>query len=512
MCHDLSDAPSGQVEKSGVLPFDAFAPAIPMFALGDPTFTNRHNLRYPYVAGAMANGIASVEMVEAMAKNGMIGFFGAGGLSLPEIENAVVTLSSRLKDAPYGFNLIHSPTDSDLETATVQLYLKHGIRRISAAAFMRMTPALVYYRVKGLYKDMDGQVKAPNQVVAKVSRIEVARQFFAPPPQKLVQMLLEKKWITQEEADLSRFIPMAQDLTAEADSGGHTDNRPALALLPTMLTLKQQCMDEYHYANPLCVGLAGGIATPESAAAAFAMGAAYILTGSINQSCVEADISDDVKTLLCQAEQADVAMAPAADMFEIGARVQVLKRGTLFAMRAEKLYQLYRAHARFEDIPEKQRQEIEVQLLKTDFESAWQSTRAFFESRNQPTQIQKAQTDPKHKMALVFRSYLGQSSRWAIQGTLARKMDYQVWCGPAMGAFNQWAKNSFLAKPEHRKTADLALNLLFGACVTLRAMMLKTQGVALPPAATAVYPMKKNDILAWAESLPQSDTRAADIM
>jgi PfaD family protein len=512
MCHDLSDAPSGQVEKSGVLPFDAFAPAIPMFALGDPTFTNRHNLRYPYVAGAMANGIASVEMVEAMAKNGMIGFFGAGGLSLPEIENAVVTLSSRLKDAPYGFNLIHSPTDSDLETATVQLYLKHGIRRISAAAFMRMTPALVYYRVKGLYKDMDGQVIAPNQVVAKVSRIEVARQFFAPPPQKLVQMLLEKKWITQEEADLSRFIPMAQDLTAEADSGGHTDNRPALALLPTMLTLKQQCMDEYHYANPLCVGLAGGIATPESAAAAFAMGAAYILTGSINQSCVEADISDDVKTLLCQAEQADVAMAPAADMFEIGARVQVLKRGTLFAMRAEKLYQLYRAHARFEDIPEKQRQEIEVQLLKTDFESAWQSTRAFFESRNQPTQIQKAQTDPKHKMALVFRSYLGQSSRWAIQGTLARKMDYQVWCGPAMGAFNQWAKNSFLAKPEHRKTADLALNLLFGACVTLRAMMLKTQGVALPPAATAVYPIKKNDILAWAESLPQSDTRAADIM
>jgi PfaD family protein len=512
MSHDLPGPRSGQTEKSQALPFDGFAPAIPLSALGDPAFTARHHLKYPYVAGAMANGIASVEMVQAMAKNGMIGFFGAGGLSLSKIEQAVVTLTSRLKDAPFGFNLIHSPTDSDLETATVQLYLNHGIRRISAAAFMRMTPALVYYRVKGLHKDMDGQVKAPNQVVAKVSRIEVARQFFAPPPRKLVHMLLEKKWITQEEADLSRFIPMAQDLTAEADSGGHTDNRPALALLPTMLALKQQCMDEYHYTDPLCVGLAGGIATPDSAAAAFAMGAAYILTGSINQSCVEADISDDVKTLLCQAEQADVAMAPAADMFEIGARVQVLKRGTLFAMRAEKLYQLYRTYARFEDIPEKQRQEIETQLLKTDFERAWQSTRAFFESRHQPAQIQKAQTDPKHKMALVFRSYLGQSSRWAIQGILERKMDYQIWCGPAMGAFNQWAKNSFLAGPEHRKTSDLALNLLFGASVTLRAMMLKTQGVVLPPSATAVYPMKKNDILALAGSLPQSDSMAADPM
>lgn len=512
MSHDLPGPRSGQAEKSGALPFDGFAPAIPMSALGDPAFTARHHLKYPYVAGAMANGIASVKMVQAMAKNGMIGFFGAGGLSLSKIEQAVITLTSRLKNAPFGFNLIHSPTDSDLESATAQLYLNHGIRRISAAAFMRMTPALVYYRIKGLHKNMDGQVIAPNQVVAKVSRIEVARQFFAPPPQKLVHMLLEKKWITQEEADLSRFIPMAQDLTAEADSGGHTDNRPALALLPTMLALKQQCMDEYHYAEPLCVGLAGGIATPESAAAAFAMGAAYILTGSINQSCVEADISEDVKTLLCQAEQADVAMAPAADMFEIGARVQVLKRGTLFAMRAEKLYQLYRTHARFEDIPQKQRREIETQLLKTDFENAWQSTRASFESRNQPAQVQKAQTDPKHKMALVFRSYLGQSSRWAIQGTLERKMDYQIWCGPAMGAFNQWAKNSFLAGPEHRKTADLALNLLLGASVTLRAMMLKTQGVALPPSATAVYPMKKNDILAWAGSLPQSDSMAADPM
>ena len=31
--------------------------------------------------------------------------------------------------------------------------------------------------------------------------------------------------------------------------------------------------------------------------------------------------------MLAQAEQADVAMAPAADMFEMGVKVQVLKRG-----------------------------------------------------------------------------------------------------------------------------------------------------------------------------------------
>lgn len=496
--HDFPAGPVPLETPGGPIPFDAYAPALPLSALGDRTFTARHHLKYPYVAGAMANGISSVKMVEAMAGNGMIGFFGAGGLSLPEIENAVKTLTSRLKDLPFGFNLIHSPADPDLETATVQLYLKHGIRRISAAAFMRMTPALVYFRVKGLYRDPDGRIIAPNQVIAKVSRIEVARQFFAPPPEKLVQALLEKKWITRTEADLSRFIPMAHDLTAEADSGGHTDNRPALALLPTMLTLKQQCMDEYGYADPLCVGLAGGIATPESAAAAFAMGAAYILTGSINQSCVEAGISREVRELLCRAEQADVAMAPAADMFEIGARVQVLKRGTLFALRAGKLYEMYRSYGRFEEIPARIRHEIETKFLQTSFDRAWESCRAFFESRNQPAQIRKAQSDPRHKMALVFRSYLGQSSRWAIQGNPERKMDYQIWCGPAMGAFNQWVRHSFLEGPDHRKTPDLALNLLFGASVKLRAIMLTTQGIALPPASTAVFPMKKQEILALA--------------
>lgn len=53
-------------------------------SLGDAGFRRAHGLRYAYVAGAMANGIASVELVEAMARGGMLGFFGAAGLSLNE--------------------------------------------------------------------------------------------------------------------------------------------------------------------------------------------------------------------------------------------------------------------------------------------------------------------------------------------------------------------------------------------------------------------------------------------
>ncbi|MDM8535711.1 PfaD family polyunsaturated fatty acid/polyketide biosynthesis protein [Desulfobacterales bacterium HSG17] len=473
----------------------AFVPAVTPENLGDGKFKKRHSLKYPYIAGAMANGITSAAIVKTMAKNGMMGFLGAGGLSLKKIEENIIDLKNTLTDRPFGFNLIHSLGDHAHEMATVELYLKYKIRLISAAAFMRMTPALVYYRTKGIFKNDRGQIIAPNNIIAKVSRIEIASQFFSPPPVKLVNILLEKDLISKEEAELSQYIPMAQDLTAEADSGGHTDNRPALALLPTMLALKNEFMEKYKFHEPLCVGLAGGIATPQSAAAAFSMGAAYILTGSINQSCIEAGICEDVKKMLCQAQQADVAMAPAADMFEIGARVQVLKRGTMFPVRAEKLYKYYQTFNNFDEIDEKSKQEIEEKFLQTSFQNAWESTRDFFQKTNNHKEIEKAQNDPKHKMALVFRSYLGLSSKWAIQGDDRRKMDYQIWCGPAIGAFNQWVKGSFLESHENRKTAEIALNLLFGACISTRISILMTQGIKVPAGSGEFNPMKKQEIL-----------------
>ena len=90
---------------------------------GDPLFRKTHGIRYPYVAGAMANGITSVEMVEAAARGGMLGFFGAAGLSPDAIESAVDRLQKSLGNLPFGSNLIHSPNDPAHEWATVELYL-----------------------------------------------------------------------------------------------------------------------------------------------------------------------------------------------------------------------------------------------------------------------------------------------------------------------------------------------------------------------------------------------------
>jgi PfaD family protein len=225
------------------------------------------------------------------------------------------------------------------------------------------------------------------------------------------------------------------------------------------------------------------------------MGAAYILTGTINQACVEAGTSTAVRQILAEAGQADVAMAPAADMFEMGVKVQVLKRGTMFAMRARKLYELYQAYERLEDIPAAQRRVLERDYFRAPLDEVWRGTRDFFATRD-PQQIERAERDPKHKLALVFRSYLGQSSNWANAGEPSRQVDYQVWCGPAIGAFNEWARGSFLEQPEQRDVVTVALNLLIGAAVLTRAGWLRAQGVPLSPEAQRFAPHSRAELAA----------------
>jgi PfaD family protein len=486
------DRPLRLAEHSGRLALaddgPLFVPAIRPENLGDRGFLADHGLRYPYLAGAMANGIGSVEVVEAMARAGMLGFFGAAGLSLARVEQAIDRLQQSISHLPHGFNLIHTPGEPGIEAGVVDLYLRRGVRLVEASAYLDLTLPVVRYRTAGIHRDAAGRIVTPNRVIAKVSRVEVATRFFSPPPERFLAELVRDGSLTAEQADLARAVPVAQDLTAEADSGGHTDNRPAITLVPTLIALRDRLRAHYRYDAPLRVGAAGGIATPAAVAAAFQMGAAYVLTGSINQACLESGSSDAVREMLAEAEQADVIMAPAADMFEMGVKVQVLKRGTMFAMRAARLYDLYRGHAGLEQVPAAELAQIEKMIFRVPVEQVWQQTRDFWLARDS-AQVARAEKDPKHRMALVFRWYLGLSSRWANAGEPGRKVDYQVWCGPAMGAFNEWTRGSYLQSWRNRQVVTVARNLLHGACVLTRLHVLRCQGVNVPAEWALVAPL-----------------------
>jgi PfaD family protein len=452
--------------------------------LGDRSFSEAHCVRFPYVAGAMFREITSADMVIAMAKARMIGFYGAAGVGLDTLEQTIIKIRSAVGPSglSWGSNLIHSPLEPALEKAVIDLYLKYGVNRISASAFMALSPDIVRYAATGLKMDEAGRILRRNYVFAKLSRPEIAELFMKPAPREILSQLVAAGQLTPNEADIAARIPIAEDITVEADSGGHTDNRPLSAIFPTILTLRDQIAAKYRYRRPLRVGAAGGLGTPSAVAGAFAMGAAYVLTGSINQAARESGLSQSGKALLAMADVADFTMAPAADMFELGVNVQVLKRGTMFSNRARQLYSIYSANDALDTIPKDTRDQLERDVFHAPIEKIWAETRDYFE-RRAPKEVEKAHNNPKHKMALVFRWYLGNSANWAIHGNREHQLDYQICSGPAIGAFNAWVKGSYLETIENRTVTDIALNLLEGAAVVTRCQQARSFGVQVPEAA-----------------------------
>ena len=163
---------------------------------------------------------------------------------------------------------------------------------------------------------------------------------------------------------------------------------------------------------------------------------------------------------------------------ELKARTDARKIGRL-------CQQLASCKRQFQDVKmttEKELLTLEKEVLGTSVADVWTETEHFFQ-RRAPGELVRAAQDPKHRMALVFRWYLGRSSAWAITGDTGRTQDYQIWCGPAMGAFNAWVRGSFLAEPADRGVVQIARNLLEGAAQVTRAQQLRSYGVPVPAGA-----------------------------
>ncbi|GAA4771585.1 ACP S-malonyltransferase [Streptomyces sanyensis] len=429
--------------------------------LGSAGFRRDYGLRYAYLAGSMYQGISSVELVLRMGRAGLLGFFGSGGLGPDRIEEALRTLADRSGPGRrFGVNLLHTPGDPRREAAVTDLLLRYDVPFVEAAGFTQLTPALLRARFRGARRDRQGRPVPGRRVLAKVSRPEVAALFAAPAPAPLIGKLVADGALTEQEADIARAVPVSTELCVESDSGGHTDAGTALALFPAIARLRRAAADGA--TPPVRVGAAGGLGTPEAIAAVFLLGADFAVTGSVNQCTPQAGTSDAVKEMLAGAGVQDTAYAPAGDMFELGARVQVMRRGTLFPGRAARLYELYRRHGSLDELDAGTLASLESQCFGRPVAEVWQETREYL-ARTDPGELARAEASPRLRMALVFRWYFVRSTRLALRGDPGGRVNYQIHCGPAMGAFNAFVAGTPLQDWRRRHVDEVADRLMTGA-------------------------------------------------
>ena len=116
---------------------------------------------------------------------------------------------------------------------------------------------------------------------------------------------------------------------------------------------------------------------------------------------------------------------------------------------------------------------LEKQAFKKSVGAIWEETKQFFEERD-PTELTQALSNPKRKMALVFRWYLGKSSLWAIHATEGSLINAQIWCGQSMGAFNEWVNGSPMEDPSNRHVSEVAFRLLDEAASLYQDMFNRT--------------------------------------
>jgi trans-AT polyketide synthase/acyltransferase/oxidoreductase domain-containing protein len=144
----------------------------------------------------------------------------------------------------------------------------------------------------------------------------------------------------------------------------------------------------------------------------------------------------------------------------------VLRRGVFFPARANKLYALYQQYNSLEEIDTKTQHQIQEKYFKRSFDEVWAETKAYY-LRTKPEEVEQAEQNPKHKMALIFKWYFVHTTRLAMKGSEEQRVDYQVHCGPALGAFNQWVKGTALADWRNRHVDDIAERLMQGTAELL---------------------------------------------
>ncbi len=440
-----------QIEKVEVIK----RPVIRAEQLGSNAFRSRYNLKYSYLAGGMYQAISSKEMVISLADANILGFYGTGGMKLEKIKEEVQYIKAKLTaDKPFGVNVVSSMENETKENNLISFLLEEEVKKLEASGYIYITKALVRYLAHGLYLQ-NGEIKRKNHIIAKVSRPEVAELFMSPAPKNIVNTLLNKEEITTEQANWLGAIPIASDICVEADSGGHTDQGVTAILLPTVKRMRDQKMKTHKYKEMIHVGAAGGIGTPEAAAAAFLLGADFIMTGSINQCSVEAGTSSLVKNMLETAAVQDTEYAPAGDMLEFGSKVQVLKKGTFFPARANKLYDIYKHNSSLEELDTAIIQQLENSYFKKKIDQILSEEKDYMINYH-PEELAKLEADERYKLLIILKCYFRSSTNYATQGLEARKVDFQIQCGKAMGAFNEWVRGTGLENWKNRTVTGIA--------------------------------------------------------
>ncbi|MER6530589.1 ACP S-malonyltransferase [Streptomyces sp. NPDC001508] len=407
--------------------------------LGAARFRERYGAELAWVASGTGDGAVRGEVCREARAAGMAAF------ADPVLDASDGASYGEAGRQGWGTGLRPGP---DAEELVTQL-LAHEVRYVEADYPHGPDAALVRFRFTGARRGPAGTPVAVRHVIARVTGLDQAAAFLRPPTPALLAELVRTGGLSAEEAEAARDLPVASDLAVQTPQGWHTDGADVYQLLPSVAVLAAHGPGP----EPVHVGLRGAVGTPEQAATAFALGAAFLVATSLTACAPAARLAEGLKHTLARAGDDDVTWAPTERHATLGVRARVVRHGTLFPARAGLLHRLLREHRYFADVPEQRRRHIEEQVLGRPVTELPAADRA----------------DGRVRTADVFRWYARETARRTAGGDPVRPLDHQLPCDPELTHFNRATAGTALAEWAARSPDAVAGHVLTNAAELLAA-------------------------------------------
>jgi trans-AT polyketide synthase/acyltransferase/oxidoreductase domain-containing protein len=374
-----------------------------------------YRLRLPYLVDALPCGVSGPAMLRRLAGAGLLGFLGTRRRSAAQVAADVRDLSPEDVRGRWGIELPAERLDPGRAREIVSLALEAGVARAVTDGWAGVSPQLVRWRFTR------GSTGAgPRRLLVRVAGSDQAAAFLCPAPAGLVAQLVRSGELDEAEADEARRRPVATEICVQPEpDGGST----ASLLMSVLRATREASGNGEGRREPVSVGV-GGIGTPEEVASALLLGADFLVTGAINACTPQARTCDAVKDLLATVTMADTVLAPSADLFRQGGREHMVRKATLFPVRAAHLYGLHLARVSPAELSPATRQ-----VLESDY---------FGEPLDQVTA-----SEPRP--ANLLGRYFDLGTEAALAGRADQQLNWYIPGGPEMGAFNNAAGRVGLA-------------------------------------------------------------------
>lgn len=440
--------------------------------LGDREFMKKYNINLPYIVGPMHKGVSGYEFVKRLSDNNILSFVGTRGLSVDETQKIVVKLRGRKN---YGVSVDYDSFDKEHEKQIFELLIREKISVIQASSYFNLTENLVLYKLYGAKKNSNGENCIPNKIFLKTTRPEIAELFMTPVPENMLKKMHDEGKLSEEQVEIAKSIPLADEIIVVSFGADKTGSIPVNSFLPQVIAKKNALIKKYGYSENIHVGAAGSIGDPVSALDAFLLGADFIMTGSVNQCTAEAEISDMIKNKLQKVEIQDTEIIPTSHVYEIGMKMQVLKKGVFFTARALKLYEIYNKISKIEDIEP----ELLAQIQDKYFGKSIDAIYSEIKNELSEKEIDRAETDSKFKFGLIIYWYYNYCTECAIRNDNVQNLNCLIPVSCAMGRINNFLEKTEYSDWKNRHPDIIAKLIMSGAEEKLDNILKKYSNISM---------------------------------